>query len=214
MNACKEKIPFAFVNKPAHLQTLAAVEHRRMSDYDAPRPRSNSLSRVKSSLTPGLARSSSFKKKVPVRNPWGTKTYAELISEAISASKEKRLSLSEIYEWIVANVAYFKDKAEDDCRAGWKNSIRHNLSLHDCFVRIVNAEMGKSSWWTVNTDIPLGKSTTRRRSKSNADKLDKSLREQARRRAEILKNSATNRANSGQTNVTEYPSNNNFDQGT
>ncbi len=55
-----------------------------------------------------------------MRNAWGNMSYAELITQAVLSSPEKRLTLSEIYEWIVRNVPYFSDKASSPSTAGWK----------------------------------------------------------------------------------------------
>eukprot|EP00731_Ephydatia_muelleri_P032008 Em0023g515a len=99
-------------------------------------------------------------------NAWGNLSYAELITQAILSSAEKRLTLSEIYEWIVTNVAYFHDKATSPSTAGWKNSVRHNLSLHSRFVKVQNESSGKSSWWTVNLDAKSGRTGRRSRSQS------------------------------------------------
>lgn len=59
-----------------------------------------------------------------------------LIAKAILSSKEHRMVLSEIYEWIQANYGYFRSRGP-----GWRNSIRHNLSLNDCFIKV-----GKMQW--------------------------------------------------------------------
>ena len=55
-----------------------------------------------------------------MRNAWGNLSYAELITQAILSSPDKRLTLSEIYDWIVQNVPYFSDKANSPSTAGWK----------------------------------------------------------------------------------------------
>lgn len=55
-----------------------------------------------------------------MRNAWGNLSYAELITQAILSSPDKRLTLSEIYDWIVQNVPYFADKANSPSTAGWK----------------------------------------------------------------------------------------------
>ena len=55
-----------------------------------------------------------------MRNAWGNMSYADLITQAILSSAEKRLTLSEIYEWIVQNIPYFADKASSPSTAGWK----------------------------------------------------------------------------------------------
>ncbi|GFR11672.1 forkhead box protein O1 [Trichonephila clavata] len=111
-------------------------------------------------------------KKLNRKNPWGSRSYADLITQAIETSPEKRLTLSQIYDWMVRNIPFFNDQAESNSSAGWKNSIRHNLSLHKKFLRIRNDGTGKSSWWTVNAAAGSGRTPRRkgpyRRRKSKA----------------------------------------------
>ncbi|KAG8925537.1 hypothetical protein FRC01_010039 [Tulasnella sp. 417] len=73
-------------------------------------------------------------------------SYAALIGQALMSSPTKRLSLNQIYTWISMAYPYFK-RGE----AGWQNSIRHNLSLNGCFVKIKrdDGEKGKGSWWSI-----------------------------------------------------------------
>ncbi|XP_059206903.1 forkhead box protein O1-A-like [Centropristis striata] len=110
------------------------------------------------------------------RNAWGNMSYADLITKAIDSSAEKRLTLSQIYDWMVKNVPYFKDKGDSNSSAGWKNSIRHNLSLHSRFVRIQNEGTGKSSWWMLNPEGGKSGKSPRRRAVSmdNNSKFAKS----------------------------------------
>lgn len=63
------------------------------------------------------------KKNSSRRNAWGNLSYADLITQAITSSTDKRLTLSQIYEWMVQNVAYFKDKGDSNSSAGWKVSV-------------------------------------------------------------------------------------------
>ncbi|XP_007258711.3 forkhead box protein O4 [Astyanax mexicanus] len=110
------------------------------------------------------------------RNAWGNQSYADLISQAIENSPEKRLTLAQIYEWMVKTVPYFKDKGDSNSSAGWKNSIRHNLSLHNKFLRVHNESTGKSSWWMLNPEGGKPGKAPRRRAASmdNSTKLLKS----------------------------------------
>lgn len=55
-----------------------------------------------------------------MKNPWGNQSYANVIVQAIQSVPEKRLTLSEIYDWIVKNVPYFSDKAGSPSNCGWK----------------------------------------------------------------------------------------------
>ena len=74
-----------------------------------------------------------------VRPPF---TYASLIRQSILDHPEKQLTLNEIYNWFQKTFAYFRRNA-----ATWKNAVRHNLSLHKCFIRMENI---KGSVWTVD----------------------------------------------------------------
>ncbi|XP_045239600.2 forkhead box protein P3 isoform X17 [Macaca fascicularis] len=69
-------------------------------------------------------------------------TYATLIRWAILEAPEKQRTLNEIYHWFTRMFAFFRNHP-----ATWKNAIRHNLSLHKCFVRV---ESEKGAVWTVD----------------------------------------------------------------
>lgn len=60
------------------------------------------------------------KAKSSRRNAWGNQSYADLITRAIESTPEKRLTLSQIYDWMVRYVPYFKDKGDSNSSAGWK----------------------------------------------------------------------------------------------
>lgn len=67
------------------------------------------------------------KKTSSRRNAWGNQSYADLITQAIGSVPEQRLTLSQIYEWMVQNVPYFKDKGDSNSSAGWKVSFLPRL---------------------------------------------------------------------------------------
>lgn len=113
------------------------------------------------------------KKNSSRRNAWGNMSYADLITQAIQSSPEKRLTLSQIYDWMVQNVPYFKDKGDSNSSAGWKNSIRHNLSLHSRFMRVQNEGAGKSSWWMLNPEAKPGKAARRRATSMETPRYEK-----------------------------------------
>ncbi|XP_073518689.1 forkhead box protein O1 [Phyllobates terribilis] len=121
------------------------------------------------------------------RNAWGNLSYADLISQAIESAPEKRLTLSQIYDWMVKSVPYFKDKGDSNSSAGWKNSIRHNLSLHSKFVRVQNEGTGKSSWWILNPEGGKNGKSPRRRAASmdNNSKFTKSRGRAAKKKASL-----------------------------
>ncbi|KAG2468396.1 FOXP4 protein, partial [Polypterus senegalus] len=86
-----------------------------------------------------LAQNHEFYKNADVRPPF---TYASLIRHAILEAPDRQLTLNEIYNWFTRMFAYFRRNT-----ATWKNAVRHNLSLHKCFVRVENV---KGAVWTVD----------------------------------------------------------------
>ncbi|XP_062871542.1 forkhead box protein P1a isoform X2 [Trichomycterus rosablanca] len=86
-----------------------------------------------------IVQNKEFYLSAEVRPPF---TYAALIRQAIFESPDKQLTLNEIYNWFTRTFAYFRRNA-----ATWKNAVRHNLSLHKCFVRVENV---KGAVWTVD----------------------------------------------------------------
>ena len=72
-------------------------------------------------------------------------SYIGLISMAILSSPEKKLVLADIYQYILDNYLYFRHRGP-----GWRNSIRHNLSLNDCFIKAGRAANGKGHYWAVH----------------------------------------------------------------
>lgn len=61
-------------------------------------------------------------------------SFSSLIFLAIEDAKEKALPVKEIYQWIIQHYPYFKTAP-----TGWKNSVRHNLSLNKCFQKVEKA---------------------------------------------------------------------------
>jgi len=75
-------------------------------------------------------------------------SYAALIGQAILSSKEHRLSLQHIYEWISRVYPYYKRTDQI-----WMNSIRHVLSTSIVFRRVQRGQ-NKSLWAILDKDLP------------------------------------------------------------
>ncbi|XP_023211608.1 forkhead box protein F1-like [Centruroides sculpturatus] len=89
-------------------------------------------------------------------------SYIALIVMAIQNSPNKRLTLSEIYHFLQQRFTFFRGSYQ-----GWKNSIRHNLSLNECFVKLPKGlgRPGKGHYWTINpsSEILFEEGSYRRR---------------------------------------------------
>lgn len=74
-------------------------------------------------------------------------SYIALIVMAIQHSPTKRLTLSEIYSFLQQRFSFFRGSYQ-----GWKNSVRHNLSLNECFIKLPKAlgRPGKGHYWTID----------------------------------------------------------------
>ncbi|XP_067286165.1 forkhead box protein N2b isoform X2 [Pseudorasbora parva] len=88
------------------------------------------------------------------RDPYKSKppfSFSLLIYMAIEQSPSKSLPVKDIYGWILKHFPYFSSAP-----TGWKNSVRHNLSLNKCFRKVersIGKTNGKGSLWCVHPEF-------------------------------------------------------------
>ncbi|KAB7494149.1 Forkhead box protein J1 [Armadillidium nasatum] len=103
-------------------------------------------------------------------------SYATLIGMAMKENDNK-MTLSAIYKWIKEHFIFYKTADQS-----WQNSIRHNLSLNKCFIKVARSkdEPGKGGFWKLDPEyadsLVDGVFKKRRPSKSTAPPATKSKR--------------------------------------
>ncbi|XP_028309269.1 forkhead box protein P3 isoform X1 [Gouania willdenowi] len=116
---------------------------RQLEEHQAVKPEEESFHLCRadgfSHYPPDMISNTESYKYHNIRPPY---TYAQLIRWSILETSDGQRTLSEIYKWFTTMFFYFRHNT-----ATWKNAVRHNLSLHKCFVRVEGA---KGAVWTVD----------------------------------------------------------------
>jgi hypothetical protein len=72
-------------------------------------------------------------------------SFIALVAKAIMSTVDYSMILSDIYQWILDNYPYYRT-----AKCAWQSSVRHSLSVNECFVKGKRAKNGRGFMWSIH----------------------------------------------------------------
>ena len=72
-------------------------------------------------------------------------TYVALIGKALLSASTGSMTLSQIYDHIMEAHPFYRTTT-----LAWRNAVRHNLAINDCFVKAGRTEVGRGFYWAIH----------------------------------------------------------------
>ena len=115
--------------------------------FNASRPSTPDVGNEQVTETRNVANKETEEKKSDENKPnkKPAETYVSMIAKAMLANSLQRMSLSDLYSKIEELFPYYKTST-----ITWRNAVRHNLSINECFVKAGRADSGRGFYWTIH----------------------------------------------------------------
>ena len=113
-----------------------------------------------------------------------------MIAKAILRTTDRKMLLSDIYEYIYDTYPFFHQT-----KCSWRNSIRYNLTVHECFMKNEQAPNGRGYYWSIHPacldDFLKGdynRKQARLRIKRNNKQLEANIQMSQQNRGHVARN--------------------------